>query len=68
MLTAKPPRGYTMRDLAACAEREVNMRKRVYENRVLTGRMTRGLADGELDKMQAIAELLEELAQGERLL
>lgn len=65
----RPPlRGYTMRDLQACAEREANMRRQVYPNRIMTGRMSQQLADREIDKMAAIAELLAELAARERLL
>jgi hypothetical protein len=74
MLTAKPPNaGYTIKgfaaaDLQACAERELMMRRRVYANRVLTGRMSQRQADSEIDKMAAIAEHLAELAEKERLL
>ena len=66
---ARPPhRGYTVRDLQLCAEREAAVRRRVYSNRVLTKRMTRDQANSEIDKMAAIAELLAEIARGERLL
>ena len=70
MLTPdRPPlRGYTVRELQACAEREANMRRKVYSNRVLTGRMSQQQADAEIDKMAAIAEMLAEMAERERLL
>ena len=72
MLTARTdrpkPRGYSTRDLRACAERETNMRRKVYANRVLTGRMSRQMADAEIDKMAAIAELLAEIEEKERLI
>jgi hypothetical protein len=69
MLTVRPPlRGYSARELQACAEREANMRRKVYSNRVLTKRMSRQQADSEIDKMAAIAEMLAEMAERERLL
>jgi len=68
MLTASKLGGYTTRDLQRCAEREVNLRQRVYENRVLTGRMSKQQADAEIAKMRAIAEHLAELAEKDRLL
>lgn len=70
MLTPDRPsnRGYTMRDLQACAERECNLRRRVYANRVLTHRMSQQQADAEINKMQAIAEMLAGMAERERLL
>jgi hypothetical protein len=68
MLTAGRNPGYQMRDLQREAEAEVVMRRRVYENRVLTGRMSRELADSKIRKMQAIAAHLAELAERERLL
>jgi hypothetical protein len=69
-LTAdRPPlRGYSVRDLQACAEREANMRRKVYGNRVLTGRMSQQQANAEIDKMAAICELLAEMAAKEQLL
>ena len=59
---------YSMSELQQCAAREVNMRRKVYPNRVLTGRMTQKQADAEIDKMAAIADLLGELGNGEKLL
>jgi hypothetical protein len=60
--------GYSARDLARCAEREVGKRRIVYANRVNTGRMTREQADVEISKMEAIAAHFDELAKRERLL
>ena len=71
MLTAdrKPQwRGYTWEQLRRCAERELTLRKQVYPNRVLANRMSRQQADLEIDKMRVIAEVLGEMAEGERLL
>ena len=69
MPTARPAlRGYSVRELQRCAEREANMRRKVYSNRVLTKRMSQRQADAEIDKMAAIAEMLAEMAEREKLL
>ena len=70
MLTAaRPPyRGYTMRELSACAEREVNLRRRVYANRVLTHRMSQQQADAESNKLAEIAEMVWVMGERERLI
>jgi hypothetical protein len=70
MLTPDRPkwRGYSAKDLQTCAEREANMRRKVYPNRVLTHRMSRHQADRETDMMEAIAGHFAELAEVERLL
>jgi hypothetical protein len=69
MLSARPAlRGYSVRELQACAEREANLRRRVYSNRVLAKRMSQQQANSEIDKMAAIAEMLAEMAERERLL
>jgi hypothetical protein len=69
LMADRPPlRGYSVRELQACAERETNMRRKVYSNRVLTGRMSQQQANAEIDKMAAIAEWLSEMAERERLL
>jgi hypothetical protein len=60
--------GFTAHDLQRCAEREVNLRRMVYRNRILTGRMSQAQADAEIDKMVAIAKHFAELAKTERLL
>jgi hypothetical protein len=69
MLIARPAlRGYSMRELQRCAEREANLRRKVYSNRVLTRRMSQQQANAEIDKMSAIAEWLKDEAERERLL
>ena len=45
-------------ELVRCAEREVEMRRRVYRDRVSRGAMTRERAADEIAKMEAIAEFL----------
>jgi hypothetical protein len=64
----QPFRGFTARDLQREAAREANMRRTVYANRVLTGRMTRRDADNKITMMEAIAEHFDELAKRERLI
>jgi len=59
--------GYSIRDLVQCAAREAGMRRKVYPNRILTGRMTKKQADLEIDKMDAIAAILAEMEERERL-
>ena len=54
---------YPIEVLVDCAQREVKMRRRVYPNRILTGRMSHAFAQAEIDKMAAIAEVLRELAE-----
>lgn len=53
--------------LAACAEREVRQRQRVYARQVELGRMRQEKADGEIGMMQAIAAHLREQAGRESL-
>lgn len=54
---------FSARELAACAQREVGFRVRVYEGRVLAGKMPRVTADREIAMMQAIASKLKEEAE-----
>jgi hypothetical protein len=54
---------YSLEEKRKCAEREVKLRRRVYRNRVLTGRMTQAFADREIAIMEAIAEDYRALAQ-----
>jgi hypothetical protein len=63
-----PKRIFTYGDLATCAERETNMRRQVYRNRILTRRMTQQQANREIDMMREIGEVLRSLAVSERLL
>lgn len=48
------------------AQRELTMRKRIYPDRVRTGRMNRRQADRRIDVMQAILDRLEDLQREER--
>lgn len=51
-----------------CAERELQMRKRVYPGRIANHRMSEGMAERELQLMQAIVDDYRELADKDRLL
>lgn len=64
----RPKTKYPFAVLADCAQREVKVRRQVYPNRILTGRMSHAFAHAEIDKMQAIAEMLVEMATKEKLL
>jgi hypothetical protein len=46
----------TARQKLDCAERELRIRKQVYLNKVMTGRLTQAKADYEIEVMAAIAE------------
>lgn len=59
---------FTMSVLLDCAQREVRLRRQVYPNRILTGRMSHRFAREEISKMEAIAEMLAEMVERERLL
>ena len=60
---------FTLRELAECAERELKLRRRVYANRVDTGRMSEREAQRQIAMMEAIAmQLREAEQQQERLL
>lgn len=58
----------TNADKLACAERELKLRKHVYENRVLTGRMSAGKAAHEIAAMEAICGDYRAAAEKDRLL
>ena len=49
---------FSTADLAACAERELRMRLRVYPRWVAAGRLTQARADVEIAMMRAIAQRL----------
>jgi len=60
---------FSVRELAECAERELKLRRRVYANRVDTGRMSEREAQRQIAMMEAIAmQLREAEQQQERLL
>ena len=61
-------RGYTARQLLACALREISQRQRVYPRFVEKGSMTQAQAKVQIDMMEAIAELLAEMVKKEQLL
>jgi hypothetical protein len=58
----------TMADKLACAERELKMRRRVYERWVADGRMSAGKAAHEIACMEEIVKDYMALAQKDRLL
>ena len=58
----------TTQDKLKCAERELRLRKRVYDNRIETGRMSLRKAQREMDCMRAIVADYRALAEKERLL
>jgi hypothetical protein len=59
---------YTAADKRKAVEREISMRKRVYPNRIETGRMTQAQASYQIVIFEEIADDYRRLEQGERLL
>lgn len=59
---------FTAAEKAACAERELKMRERVYPRWVQAGKITPALAARETELMRAIAADYRALAEKERLL
>jgi hypothetical protein len=60
---------FSYAQLAACARREVKMRRRVYTHRIETHLMSPETAQREIEMMEAIAEHFDQLAtEKERLL
>lgn len=57
--------GFTYRDLAECAKREVRQRQRVYPRLVADARMSQAFARLQGNMMEAIGEHLEALAKAE---
>jgi hypothetical protein len=68
MTETAPRLTFTFEQLADCAERELNKRRHVYPNRIVTNRMSRQVANRELDMMREIGEYLRAMAAKERLL
>lgn len=62
------PLTFTNDEKLACAEREVALRRRVYPNRVQTGRMSAAKALHEIECMKSIAADYRTQTQKERLL
>ena len=58
----------TMKELQRCAEREVEMRRRVYARFVAKGTMSQVKANTEIRMMEEIARHFAELAEREQLL
>jgi hypothetical protein len=56
---------FTFDELAACAEREVKFRQRVYARRLQLGKMKQDQADREMALMSAIRDHLRQQAEGE---
>ena len=46
----------TARQKLDCVERELKIRRQVYRNKIMTGRMTQAQADYEIEVMAAIVE------------
>jgi hypothetical protein len=59
------PGTFTLTELISCAEREVEMRRKVYPRRVHDKRMSQKFADTEIARMEVIVEKLRELAENE---
>jgi hypothetical protein len=59
---------FTLTELRECAEREIRLRRRVYPNRVDTGRMSQRDADRQIAMMEEIATKLRELEQADLLI
>jgi hypothetical protein len=58
---------HTYDELAACAEREVKFRQRVYARRITLGKMRQDQADKEINLMAAIRDHLRSMADDESL-
>ena len=58
---------FSYRELRREAERELSLRKRIYPNRIQTGRLTNQQSQKQLAMMQAIAGILRELEKTEML-
>jgi hypothetical protein len=56
----------TLAEQAACCEREVGMRERVYPKWIQSGRMKAAEAQREIDRMRAAAKTLRALADREK--
>ena len=63
---SEPPK-FSYYELRHEAEREVSLRKRVYPNRIETGRLSNYQASKQIAMMQAIAGILRELEKTEML-
>jgi hypothetical protein len=59
---------FTAEEKRACIEREIKRRKRVFPNRIETGRMSKADARHEIECMEEIYNDMAQLALKERLL
>ena len=59
---------FTLTELRECAEREAKIRRRVYANRIETGRMSQREADRQIAMMDEIAERLRQFEQADLLI
>ena len=58
---------FSYRELCKEVEREVSLRKRVYPNRIETGRLSNYAASKQIAMMQAVLHILRELEKTEML-
>jgi hypothetical protein len=58
---------FSFDELAACAERELKFRQRVYARRLSEGKMRQDQVDREIGMMTAIRDHLRQQAEGETL-
>lgn len=58
----EPTQKYSLRDLCACAEREIRFRQKIYPRLVGDRKMTQGKADMEIAMMTEIADRLRRAA------
>ena len=58
---------FSYRELCKEVEREVSLRKRIYPNRIQTGRLSNYAASKQIAMMQAIVGILRELEKTEEL-
>lgn len=59
--------GFTAREKADCARREIAQRLRVYPRRIAEGKMSQALADRQIALMKEIAEEYDEKAEQDEL-
>lgn len=59
---------FTLADQIEAVDREIRYRKRVYDRRVDSGKMTRQLADRQIALMEAVRSTLAQVDAKERLI
>lgn len=55
---APVPSDVSLKDMVACVEREISMRRHVYPRWVRLGKLTQAAADMELQRMDAVRDFL----------